>query len=160
MTGQATSAPPTDIERLYRDQAGRLWRSLMAYCGDADMAADTVAETFTLALEHWGSIRSPERWIWRVGFRLATRELKRRGRVPDRTEETTIEQDLPERLIDLLVALRALSPHQRGAVILHDYAGYSALEAAMMLGSTAAAIRVHLMRGRRRLRLLLEEPDE
>jgi RNA polymerase sigma-70 factor (ECF subfamily) len=159
MTGQATSASPTEIERLYRDQAGRLWRSLVAYCGDADMAADAVAETFTLALEQWGSIRSPDRWIWRVAFRLVTRELKGRKRVPEVTEDIT-GRDLPERSIDLLVALRSLSPHQRGAVILHDYAGYSAREAAVMLGSTAGAVRVHLVRGRRRLRVLLEERDE
>jgi RNA polymerase sigma-70 factor (ECF subfamily) len=155
----ATSAPPTDAERLYREHAGRLWRSLVAYCGDPEMAADAVAETFTLVMERWGSIRNPDRWIWRVAFRLATQELRRRRRF-GASAETSETRDLPERSIDLVLALRSLSPNQRGAVILHHYAGYPARDVAAILGSTAAAVRVHLMRGRRRLRDLLEERDD
>jgi RNA polymerase sigma-70 factor (ECF subfamily) len=61
---------------------------------------------------------------------------------------------------DLVMALAALSERQRASVVLHDAAGYTAREVAKIVGSTEAAIRVHLMRGRRRLRELLREDED
>ena len=61
---------------------------------------------------------------------------------------------------DLVVALGALSERQRASVVLHDGAGYPAREVARIVGSTEAAVRVHLMRGRRRLRELLKDDDD
>ena len=60
---------------------------------------------------------------------------------------------------ELVTALAVLSEKQRGAVVLHHAAGYSVKEIAEILGSTPAAIKVHLSRGRRRLRTLLEAED-
>jgi DNA-directed RNA polymerase specialized sigma24 family protein len=47
-------------------------------------------------------------------------------------------------------------------VVLHDQEGMSAPEVARMLGMSAATVRVHLFRGRKRLRALLgsEEADD
>ena len=59
----------------------------------------------------------------------------------------------------LIAALRMLSPKQRGSLVLHHYAGYPVRDVARILGSTSAAVRVHLSRGRRRLRALLENED-
>ena len=58
------------------------------------------------------------------------------------------------------LALKTLPPKQRGAVVLRYYAGYSIKETAAILDSTPAAVGVHLTRGRRRLRTLLEERDD
>jgi RNA polymerase sigma factor (sigma-70 family) len=58
------------------------------------------------------------------------------------------------------VALASLSERQRASVILHDAAGYSAREVAKIVGSTEAAVRVHLMRARRRLQELLKHDDD
>ena len=44
-------------------------------------------------------------------------------------------------------------------LILHYYGGYSTGEVGEILGSSAATVRVHLTRGRRRLRRLLEDAD-
>jgi DNA-directed RNA polymerase specialized sigma24 family protein len=53
-----------------------------------------------------------------------------------------------------------LSERQRAAVVLHDAAGYPSKEVARIIGSTEVAVRVHLVRGRRRLRELLKEDDD
>ena len=45
-------------------------------------------------------------------------------------------------------------------MVLRFYAGYETDEIARLLGSSRATVRVHLSRGRRRLRELLEEEDE
>jgi DNA-directed RNA polymerase specialized sigma24 family protein len=44
-------------------------------------------------------------------------------------------------------------------VVLHHGAGYPVREVAAIIGSTPAAVRVHLSRGRRRLRDLLGGDD-
>ena len=46
---------------------------------------------------------------------------------------------------------------ERIQLVLHDYAGYRAAEVARIIGSIEAAVRVHLMRGRRRLRAALAD---
>ena len=40
---------------------------------------------------------------------------------------------------------------------MHDYGGYDTREVASILGMSRATVRVHLSRGRRRLRELLED---
>ena len=68
--------------------------------------------------------------------------------------------DLEEPAIDLVRALRRLSPNQRAAVVLHHAAGYPVADVAGIIGSTTGAVKVHLLRGRRRLRALLGEEGE
>jgi RNA polymerase sigma-70 factor, ECF subfamily len=146
------------IERLYRERGYRIWRGLLAFSGDPEVASDAVAEAFAQVLRRGDEIRDPERWIWRAAFRIAAGELKERGRKSVTVAEGSYEMEEPAR--DLVVALGALSERQRASVVLHDAAGYPAREVARIVGSTEAAIRVHLMRGRRRLRELLREDND
>jgi RNA polymerase sigma-70 factor (ECF subfamily) len=67
---------------------------------------------------------------------------------------------MEEAAVELVSALGQLSVKQRGAVVLHHAAGYPTKEIAAILDSTPAAVRVHLMRGRRRLRELLSEEED
>ena len=146
-----------DLEAVYREQAGRLWRAVLLYSGDGDVAADAVAEAFAQALRHGASIRDPARWVWRAAFHLALDELRARRRTVELVDE---RYEMPESLADVVHALRDLTHHQRASVILHDYAGYSRREIAELLGSSASAIGVHLFRARRRLRSELEVQDD
>jgi RNA polymerase sigma-70 factor, ECF subfamily len=146
------------IERLYRERGDRIWRGLLAFSGDPDIASDAVAEAFAQVLRRGDEVRDPERWVWRTAFRIAAGELKERRRNEVIGVAGSYEMVEPAR--DLVVALATLSERQRAAVVLHDAAGYPAREVAMIVGSTEAAVRVHLMRGRRRLRDLLKEDGD
>jgi RNA polymerase sigma-70 factor (ECF subfamily) len=146
------------IERLYRERGDRIWRGLLAFSGDPEVASDAVAEAFAQLLRRGEGVRDPERWVWRAAFRIAAGELKHRGRNEVTVAEGSYQMEEPAR--DLVVALGALSERQRAAVVLHDAAGYPAREVAKIVGSTEAAVRVHLMRGRRRLRDLLKDDDD
>ena len=66
------------LEKLYRAEGGRLWRALVAFSGDREIASDSAAEAFTQALSRADEIHSPQAWIWRAAFRIASGELKRR----------------------------------------------------------------------------------
>ena len=153
---EATDA--TDLERLYREHGDRLWRAVLAYAGDRRIADDAVAEAFTQALRRGSELRDPLAWVWRVAFRVAAGELKERSRIVGEPMERGYED--PEGATDVIEALRRLSPKQRGAIVLHHYAGYPVREVASILDSTAPAVRVHLSAGRKRMRALLAEGND
>ena len=146
-----------DFDAIWRTVGPTLWRALFAYTGGRrEVAEDAVVEAFARAIERDGAIRDPSAYLYRVAFRIAAAEL-RRDRVPGGpVEEST--QD-PVDLGDLLRALRRLSPSQR-AVYLHYEADLPVREVARLMATSTAAVKVHLMRGRRRLAALLDEERE
>lgn len=152
-----TVATPTRIEAVYREHGGRLWRSVMAFSGEREIASDAVAEAFAQLLRRGTAVRDPLPWVWRTAFLLAAGMLKDRSR--SLTDPPKMTYDLPEPHYALLAALRQLPERQRAAVILHYYADRPISDVARILGSSSPAVKVNLMRARRRLRQLLEEED-
>ncbi len=69
-----------DIEATYREQGGRLYHALLGYTGDTETAREAVAEAFARAMTSKDTIHSLVPWIWRVAFRIAGEEVRRRGR--------------------------------------------------------------------------------
>jgi RNA polymerase sigma-70 factor (ECF subfamily) len=144
-----------EVERLYRTEGARLWRAVMAYSGNREIASDAVAEAFTQLLARGEAVHTPLPWLWRSAFRIAAGELKTRGQVAPPADDPIYEA--PEPLTDMLRALRRLSPNQREAVILHDYVDLPSAEIARIMGIGQATVRVHASQARRRLRRLLED---
>jgi RNA polymerase sigma-70 factor (ECF subfamily) len=153
-----TATRAGELERLYRQQGDRMWRALLAFSGDPEVARDAVAEAFAQALRRGASIRSPERWLWRSAYAIARGELGARSRLGAAWADVGYEMEDPA--VELIRALAQLSVRQRAAVVLHHAADYPVKEVARILGTSATAVRVHLTRGRRRLRVLLEERDD
>jgi len=144
-----------DIERLYRESAPQLWRSIYGFAGGRrHLAEDAVAEAFARAIERANQIRDPLAWIYRTAFRIASRELQREKRLPPPAPDPVPGID-PAEVQDVLSALWTLSPNQRAAVLLHDQEGFTAPEVGQLIGISAATVRVHLFRARRRLREVL-----
>lgn len=146
------------LEDLYRAEALNVWRALYAYSGGSrEIADDALAEAFARALVHDRRIRDPRAWVYRVAFRVAATELRERKR-----EEHVREQlvDAPE-ASTVIDALRRLPPMQRAALVLHYEVDLPVDEVARRLGIASPTARVHLHRGRKRLRELLgtEEVD-
>jgi RNA polymerase sigma-70 factor (ECF subfamily) len=146
------------LEGVYRDEASRLWRSLVAYSGDREIASDAVAEAFAQALRGGAAIREPDRWVWKVAFRVASGELKARDRIGEEAPELSYE--MPDDALAMTALLRRLPTKQRAAVVLHYYADLPNERIAQVLGITTATVRVHLSQGRKRLKQLLEEESD
>jgi RNA polymerase sigma-70 factor (ECF subfamily) len=164
----------------------RLWRSVLAWSGSRDVADEACAEAFAQAARRGAAVRDVDAWVWRAAFRIAAGELKRRrgsspgadrdgdsdpgdgptqvqvvglDSVAARVVDHSVDPDLPATTIDLIRALQSLTEQQRACVVLRDVAGMTAPEAAAALGTTSGTVRVQAMRGRRRLRELLEDDD-
>ncbi len=145
------------VEELYRNEHQRLWRSVLLFSGDRQIADDSVAEAFAQLLKRGDAVRAPGRWVWKAAFRIAAGELKQRSSsitLPDDIAEIAQPEDAR-----VAIALLGLSSHQRSSIVLHYFAGYTYKEVAKIIGSTAAAVSVHVTRGRSKLRTALEEDD-
>jgi RNA polymerase sigma-70 factor (ECF subfamily) len=136
-----------------------LWRSLFAYTGSREVADDALAEAVAQALARGVDIYNPVAWIWRTAFTLAGAEMKRRGRTSHVLPEF-LAYEMPASIDYVVQALARISPKQRVAVILCDYADKSTAEAASIMGITTATVHVHLSVARRRLRQLLEDDSD
>lgn len=147
-----------DLGELYEREGPRLWRAVFAYAQDRAITDDAVAEAFAQCLRRGDEVRSPRSWVWTTAFRLAAADLKERRRHLPLVDTGIEPRDLGE-ADRLLVALRRLPRNQRAALVLRFYAGYGTDEIARVLGSSRATVRVHISRGRRRLRSLMEEDE-
>jgi RNA polymerase sigma-70 factor, ECF subfamily len=147
------------LESVYREHGQRMFRALVAYTGHPEIARDAVGEAFAQALARGDAIRDPAAWVWRVAFIVASAELRERHQV---TPATDVEPsyELGDPTADVFDALSRISPNQRLAVVLHDYADRPTSEIADLLGISRATVHVHLSTGRRRLRRLLEVRDD
>lgn len=160
---------PTDrwadrVHDAYRATRAPLWRAVVAWSGSPDVADEAVAEAFAQLLRRGDDVRDPAAWAWRAAFRLAAGDLQRRRRQAATTRSSDAldllpdaTRRLPDDALDLVRALSRLSDQQRRCVALVDVAGHTAPSAAAVLGTTAATVRVQLVRARRRLRVLLAD---
>jgi RNA polymerase sigma-70 factor, ECF subfamily len=150
--------PSSDLDALFRTEGDGVYRTLYAFTGGrVDVAEEATAEAFARAVAHRGALRDPLAWIYRVAFRVAVDELRR-----DRHRATLIDaQTSPPELTGLVDALRKLSPNQRAAIVLRHVLDLDVDEVAKRMGVAIPTVRVHLHRGRARLRELLgaEEVD-
>jgi RNA polymerase sigma factor (sigma-70 family) len=138
------------IERLYRERGETMWRAVLAYSSDPEIASDAVAEAFAQLLRRGAAVREPERWVWRAAFRIAAGDLKARRKTGGLLPEGSYE--IEPASVDLARALASLSDRQRSAAVLHYLADKPVAEVAAILRTTNGTVKVHLSRARRRLR--------
>lgn len=123
------------------------------------IASDAVAEAFAQAIRRGRALRDPKKWVWRAAFRIAAGDLSKRRHQTANERVQSYEMETSSGG-SLVAALSKLPLKQRSSLVLHHYAGYSTAEVASMIGSTSSAVRVHLHRGRTRMRELLEASDD
>jgi len=159
--GATAKGSEDEIDDAFREYASALWRAVYVFSGGhGDVADDAVAEAFTRALPRWHAIRDPRSWLYRVAFRVAATEMKERHRREGEVADTQVAVGEGEELGHVMAALRLLPPRQRAAIVLHYRLDMSVRDIARALDVSTATVRVHLHRGRERLRdLLREEPE-
>ena len=155
-TGEITQAPDRaeELELLFRREAAGLWRALLAFTGGRSaIAEEALAEAFARALAHEGGIREPLRWIYRVAIRLAIDDVRRESRWVAQADAPSADAATPTG--EVWLALRGLSPKQRVAIVMRYEMDLPIEEIAARMGVAQPTVRVHLFRGRKKLRELL-----
>jgi RNA polymerase sigma-70 factor, ECF subfamily len=92
-----------DIERIYREESGRILATLIRLLGSFDLAEEVMQEAFTVALEQWpkqGIPANPRAWLVSTAHHKAIDLLRRGSRFDSKREElqrlAEIEQQLFE----------------------------------------------------------------
>jgi RNA polymerase sigma-70 factor (ECF subfamily) len=71
---------PSEIEKIFRDEAGRALATLIRLVGDFDLAEDALQDAFAVALERWPAAdppSNPRAWLVNVGRNKAIDRVRR-----------------------------------------------------------------------------------
>ena len=69
-----------EIEKIFRDEAGRALATLIRLVGDFDLAEDALQDAFAVALERWPAAdppSNPRAWLVNVGRNKAIDRIRR-----------------------------------------------------------------------------------
>jgi RNA polymerase sigma-70 factor, ECF subfamily len=160
-----TAALPFDVAPL----RPLLHRYCTRMVGSVLDGEDIVQEALLRALEAMPAdtpIGNPGGWLFRIAHNVALDFLRRRARQAETLCEDDVEelahpideQGRREAAAAGLHAFMQLPTLQRSAVILFDVLEYSADEIGEILGTTAAAVKSALQRGRSSLRNRAQQP--
>ncbi|MER8958341.1 MULTISPECIES: sigma-70 family RNA polymerase sigma factor [unclassified Mesorhizobium] len=149
----------------------RLHRYCARMAGSVIDGEDIVQEVLIKALQAidgGAMVERPEQWLFRIAHNAAQDHLRRRNRERSRMTEAdmSVIED-PSGSADSRLAAQTslrsfmqLSVPQRSAVILVDVLGLSLHETCEVTGTTLAATKAALHRGRAQLKLLALQPEQ
>ncbi|MDR3545545.1 MAG: sigma-70 family RNA polymerase sigma factor [Candidatus Limnocylindrales bacterium] len=177
MTGLAATAIASEVQRAAAGDEAAFARIVAAHhaemariaygvCGDSGLAEDAVQAAWSIAWRKLRTLRDPDRlrpWLVTVAVNEARHLVRRRGirpvieleidacdaRAPDLSDE--IDR------VDLVNALRRLTPDERALLALRYGAGFDSSEIGPMLGLSASGARARLARLLGRLRKDLDD---
>jgi RNA polymerase sigma factor (sigma-70 family) len=153
------------VEAVYRSVHDRLWRSLLSYTGDADLASDAEAEAFAQVLRRGDLVDDVGAWVWRSAFRIAAGLLAARSTStrPSGVDGGAARVDgaapADGSVAEFLGLLAGLSAQQRACVALRYVGEYSSAEIGEILGTSAGTVRVQLHRAHASLRQTIAEAE-
>ena len=154
-----------DFDALFRAHYAEIVRYLAVRLGSRDDAADVAAEVFVAAWRGVPRLRYRGRpvlaWLYRVASNMASDRLRERMREPLPTDVVRGPPvaDPSDRVADRDVlgrALRQLPADQQLAVHLRLVEGYSFAEVGRVMGRSAGACQMLVLRAGRQLRETLE----
>ena len=159
------------FDRTLVELRPRLHRYCARMIGSAIDGEDLVQEVVVRAIDafaHAGPITQVEGWLFRIAHNTALNLVARRARerLIFLEEDSQMIAD-PAREVENREAATAglrtfmyLPTAQRSAIILKDVLGYSLEEICAITGTSIAAIKANLHRGRAGLRQLLQKTDD
>src|SRR5206468_3590424 len=82
------------LERVFRDEWGRVFAALIGFLGDFDLAEEAAQEAFAAAAERWprdGTPSNPSAWLITTARRRAIDRIRRERTLAEKTRllETT-----------------------------------------------------------------------
>jgi RNA polymerase sigma-70 factor, ECF subfamily len=98
---------PAEIEKIFRDEAGRVLATLIRLVGDFDLAEDAMQDAFAVALQRWPEAdmpSNPRAWLVNVGRNKAIDRVRRqiafRGKQSELTHEMLLHAPVSDEAND------------------------------------------------------------
>ena len=147
----------SEFNEFYTGSFRRVVGQLYAMTGNLTESEDSVQEAYARAWQRWDEVSGysdREAWIRTVAYRYSVsvwRKAVNRG-TAHRRAVTTFEVPAPTPdLLDLMDALRRISPLQRRVIVLHYLVDLSVAQIAEETGTPEGTVKSHLKRGREAL---------
>jgi RNA polymerase sigma-70 factor (ECF subfamily) len=177
LVADAQTWTPPSWDDIVREHSARVYRLAFRLTGNTHDAEDLTQDVFVRVFRSLSSYTPGtfEGWLHRITTNLFLDSIRRKQRIrfdaladdaADRLggREPTPERAVADRMLDadIRVALDALPPDFRAAVVLCDIEGLSYEEIAATLGIKLGTVRSRIHRGRAQLRAALEHraPDD
>jgi RNA polymerase sigma-70 factor, ECF subfamily len=144
------------FEDFFRTEYPVVYRAVLAFCGDRELAADATQEAFLRAYQRWGRLGN-EPWAggWTATTALnLTRRLSRRSvrrRALERKEAMATRPPEASDWYSVHQALAALPFRQRQVVVLHYFIDLSIAQVAELIHTSEGTVKAHLFKARRAL---------
>jgi RNA polymerase sigma-70 factor (ECF subfamily) len=155
----------TSIERVFREEYGRVVATLISDLRDIDLAEDTLQDALAAALETWprtGVPQNPGAWLTVTARRRAIDRLRRERRLAElltqlehRTEEPVDDDTtIPDERLQLLFTCchPALAPEAQVALTLRLVGGLTTSEIARAFLVPQETLAQRLVRAKRKIR--------
>src|ERR1700758_1358801 len=163
---------PGEIDKIFRDEAGRALATLIRLVGDFDLAEDVLQEAFAVALERWpaeSTPSNPRAWLVNVGRNKAIDRVRRQISFRGKQDQLTHDIELnascsgeamqPSAVDDDMLRLiftcchPSFAPEGQVALTLRTVCGLSTPQVAraFLVGEDAMAQR--LLRAKQKIRL-------
>ena len=145
---------------VFREEYANIARLAYMMLGDRAAAEDVAQEAFTRLYARWGTVSRYERpgaWVRRVAIRLSQRWRDRRRMEQQSVSQSASSDSVTPYDAEVRRAILGLPAGQRAAIILHYLEDRPVREVAEIMGCATSTAKVHLHRGRKRLRAMLGE---
>ena len=171
MNTSSASMTAEPLNRLLTEQRAKLHRYCARMVGSVIDGEDVLQDAMLKAVDAFeaaGAIGNPEGWLFRIAHNSALDFLRRRARLDGlhASEEIDMIADPLDEIDNRQVAAASLRTFmrlpvaQRASVILMDVLGCSLQEVCDVMNLSLPAAKAVLHRGRARLRVLANEPDD
>ncbi len=142
------------FETFFEEQRFKLFGALCLVTGDRQEAEEICQDAFLKLWERWeqvSELEDPTGYLFRTAMnvfrnrsRRASLALRKALRLAPSVDDLEAVEDRDE----MVRAMRPLTSHQRAALVLTGYLGYSSAEAARILGVRPSTVRVLASTGR------------
>ncbi|MCK1682533.1 RNA polymerase sigma factor [Bradyrhizobium sp. 147] len=161
---------PSEIEAIFRDEAGRALATLIRLVGDFDLAEDALQDAFAVALERWRACEIPDNpraWLVNVARNKAIDRIRRqavfRGKQQALVHELELNAQAPDEppavLDDDMLRLiftcchPAFATEVQVALTLRTVCGLSTAQVARAFLVSEEAMAQRLVRAKQKIRL-------
>ena len=155
-----------ELEQLYTRYVNDIYRYLFSLCRHTETAEDLLQDTFYKA--HVTLLAQPiyelKPWLFKVAYYTYIDYCRKEKRTTPYEQIEQVDYTTPEKIIlqtdsftTLLHLLDQLNPHEKQAILLCDVQDCTNEQAAQILDLKLNTLKSHLLRGRKKMRILIKK---